>query len=334
MTILKKNWFFVGIALMFGLAFALPGLGEVFREYRILNVAIFLAFFLTGLSLDTSTVKEQARQTKILFAAILSAHFLIPSLAFAFGNLLFPHHPDIVIGLIIIASAPVTVASGTVMTNVARGNVALSLFICVLSNFVGILIIPFTLKLFIGIGQYVELPVLQMLISLSLKVLLPTIIGQLLRPKVWPYLQPHKKYNSIFQQCVVLLIIFNATSKASGELLQAGPQLLLMVIASTVALHTIILVINFLIATKVIRLDLPSTAAFTIHVSQKTLTVSYLVWAGYFANQYPLGLIPPICYHLTQMIMDTFIADRFRKKALQVERNSAVDRDGKGNLKR
>ena len=29
--------------------------------------------------------------------------------------------------------------------------------------------------------------------------------------------------------------------------------------------------------------------------------------------QYPLALIPGILYHLTQMIMDTFVAEKFRK---------------------
>jgi sodium/bile acid cotransporter 7 len=43
------------------------------------------------------------------------------------------------------------------------------------------------------------------------------------------------------------------------------------------------------------------------------LAVSYLVWSGYFAHHYPLALIPGIVYHLTQMIMDTFVAQKFRK---------------------
>ena len=52
-------------------------------------------------------------------------------------------------------------------------------------------------------------------------------------------------------------------------------------------------------------------AAFTIHVSQKTLTVSFVVWSGYFSS-YALGLVPVIFYHLVQLIVDTFVAHRFR----------------------
>jgi len=81
-----------------------------------------------------------------------------------------------------------------------------------------------------------------------------------------------------------------------------------------ICLHLLIILINGIIA-RLLRLDLPSTAAFTIHTSQKTLTISYLVWAGYFAAKFPVAFIPAIAYHLTQMVMDTFIAHWFRRKS-------------------
>jgi sodium/bile acid cotransporter 7 len=86
-------------------------------------------------------------------------------------------------------------------------------------------------------------------------------------------------------------------------------------------LHSLILALNYGLS-KAIGLDRPSTTAFTIHASQKTLTVSYLVWAGYFAAVYPLALIPGIVYHLTQMIMDTIVAERFRVAAERAEEAS------------
>jgi sodium/bile acid cotransporter 7 len=66
-------------------------------------------------------------------------------------------------------------------------------------------------------------------------------------------------------------------------------------------------------------LDRPSVTAFTIHTSQKTLTVSYIVWAGYFAAQFPMAMIPAIGYHLTQMIMDSIVAQKFRLAAERAE---------------
>ncbi len=311
---LKKQWFFVGIAVMVLIAFGLPSVGLFIREYKILNIGIFLAFFITGLTLETSSLVDQLKNGKVLVAAAVSSLFIFPGLAYFLAQLAFGSWPDFSIGALIIGAAPVTVASGTVMTAIALGNVPLSLFICVLCNFLSILTIPIVLNLFLQFGDTViDLPVVQMLTGLTIKVLIPTLIGQVLRPKLKEIIAPYGKAFSIFNQSLVLLIILNAVSSSAGKILEVGPVLAL-VFLFMIGLHILILSMNYGIS-RLLKLDSPSTSAFTIHASQKTLTVSYLVWAGYFAVTYPMALIPAICYHLTQMIMDTVVAHRFRRKA-------------------
>jgi sodium/bile acid cotransporter 7 len=307
---IKKYWFFMGMAVMAALAFALPGIGPVIKQYNVLNIGIFLAFLLTGLSLETSTVLDQLKDVKVLAAALFSSLIFFPAAAFYAARFFLSAWPDFVMGALIIGAAPVTVASGTVMTAMAGGNVPLSLFICVLGNFAAIFTIPFMLNLILAVDNAaMELPILQMLAGLTLKVLLPTIIGQVLRPRVKHLLPPHKAKMSIFNQCIVLLIILNAVASSADSILDVGPVLFL-VLSFMIGLHVFMLVFNYYLG-RIIGLDLPSIAAFTIHTSQKTLTVSYLVWAGYFAVAYPMALIPAIVYHLTQMIMDTLVAHRF-----------------------
>ncbi|PKL58614.1 MAG: hypothetical protein CVV34_01525 [Methanomicrobiales archaeon HGW-Methanomicrobiales-5] len=210
-----------------------------------------------------------------------------------------------------------TVASGTVMTDVGRGNVPLSLFICVLGNALAIFTIPFSLNLLLHFGGHIELPVLRMLGGLALTILVPTIIGQLARPLVKERIAHYKKGFSIFQQCIVLLIIFNAVASSTERILQAGIAIL-AVLAFMVVLHSMVLAMNYGTA-RFMGLDRPSVTAFTIHTSQKTLTVSYIVWAGYFAAQFPMAMIPAIGYHLTQMIMDSIVAQKFRLAAERAE---------------
>ena len=311
MAFLKKNWFFAGILVVVLMAFGIPSFGRWAREYRILNVGIFLAFLITGLTLETSSIGAELRRFKAPVAAMLCSLVLIPLLFWLLALLTLP--PEFVIGVCIIATAPVTVAAGTVMTDLGKGNVSLSLFICVLGNFLAVFTIPFSLKVFLSFGGDIDLPVLQMLSGLAITVLVPTIIGQLVRPLLKARLSPYKKSFSIFQQCVVLLIIFNAVASSADRILQAGTAVIL-VLAFMIFLHSLVLAMNYALS-RLIGLDRPSTTAFTIHTSQKTLTVSYLVWAGYFATQYPMALIPGIGYHLTQTIVDSIVAERFRLSA-------------------
>lgn len=324
---LKKHWFFVGMAVVTALAFVAPGLGVFAKEHRILNYGIFLTFLITGFSLDTRSVLEQIKNVKVLAASLISALLLIPVLTAILATLFFGDNIDFIIGSIIIAAAPVTVASGTVMTAMALGNVPLSLFICVLCNLFSLLTIPLVLNGILGVmddvmrlEQTVTLPVGQILTTLGMTVLLPTVLGQLLRPWIREHIAPYRKAFSIFSQCVVLLIIFNAVSGSTGAIGSVGLGFIGL-FGFMIVLHVLILVLNYGIS-RGIRLDRPSTSAFTIHTSQKTLTISYLVWAGYFAHAFPLAMVPGIAYHLVQMVMDVFVADWFRKRAEPLGRSS------------
>lgn len=310
---LRKQWFFIGIALVVTLAVVFPALGPVIKKYRILNAGIFVTFFITGLSIDTRTVIEQLANVRVLMASLLSSLIFIPFMTFFLATLAFPERPGLVVGSVIIAVAPVTIASGTVMTTIAMGNVPLSLFICILSNFVALLTIPFLLQILLQFGQTIDLPVFGILGSLTVTVLLPTVIGQLMRPRLKELIVPYQKAFSVFSQCIVLLIIFNAVSASIHQILNAG-MIIVSVFGFMIGLRMLILMMNYAIS-KIIGLDPASTSAFTIHNSQKTLTVSYLVWAGYFAVDFPVAMIPPIAFHMTQMFMDTFIAHHFRKRA-------------------
>jgi len=315
---LKKNWFFIGIAVVVAVALFFPGLGLFVKEHKILNFGIFLMFLITGLSLDTRTAMEQVKNIRVLTASLLSALLLIPLVTAILAGLAFPDNQDFVVGSIIIAVAPVTIASGMVMTAMALGNVPLSLFICVTCYFASLLSIPLMLKLLLGAEQGIELSVGQIMGTLVVIVLIPTLIGQILRPWLKEAIVPYKKIFSIFSQCIVLLIIFNAVSSSAGVIGGVGAELVGL-FAFMTFLHALILVMNLAIS-KLIRLDRPSTSAFTIHTSQKTLTISYVVWAGYFAHAFPLAMVPGIAYHLVQIIMDTFIADWFRKTAQQKQK--------------
>lgn len=310
---LKKYWFFVGIAVVVVLAFLIPSVGMFVREYKILKVGIFFAFLVTGITLDTSHVVQQLKQYNVLIAAVVSSLFFFPTIAFFAAKLVFANNPDFVIGVLIIATAPVTVAMGTVMTDMAKGSIPLSLFICVLCNVAAIFTIPPLLNFFVSFEEPIQLPVFNMMLNLIITVLIPTVIGQFIRPVVKERIGAYKKHISLFNQGIVLLIIFNAVAGATSKLIAAGSSIV-YAFMFMIVLHNLFLLFNFKLA-KLIKLDRPSVAAFTIHTSQKTLTVSYLVWAGYFAESFPMALIPCIAYHMTQSISDTIVAAKMRQRA-------------------
>jgi sodium/bile acid cotransporter 7 len=121
-------------------------------------------------------------QLKAPLAAMISSLGFIPLLSRLLARFVFPL--EYVIGVCIIATAPVTVVSGTVMTALGKGNIPLSLFICVLGNFMGVFTIPFSLKLLTETGGDVDLPAIKMLWSLLISVLVPIVLGNLAQSRL------------------------------------------------------------------------------------------------------------------------------------------------------
>jgi len=307
-----KYWFFLGIAVVIAVAFKFPGVGVKIKQWNLLKAGIFAAFLITGLTLETKSIANEIRNFKTLAASLISCFVLFPLVAFFLAKLFFRDNTDLVVGVCILSAAPVTVASGTIFTAIARGNVPLSLFISVVTNVTAIFTIPLALNLLLRFDQDIDLPILRMMRSLILVVLLPTLIGQIMRLQVKDKLVSFRRAFSIFSQLVVLLIVLNAVASSTARISELGLRIA-YVFVFVFFLHFLILVMNLGIS-RLIRLDLASTAAFTIHTSQKTLTVSFIVWDGYFA-QFALGMIPTIVHHLTQSIADTIVAHRFRSVA-------------------
>lgn len=304
-SFLQKQWFLIGIAGASLLGYIHPEWGESIRNYDVISVGVFLAFFSTGLCLETRSILRQITHIKAPVAAVLSSLVLYPVLAWLMALPLLPY--EFVIGICIIGTGPVTVSSGTILTAIARGNVPLSILICISTSFLAIFTIPFMLNILLSVSTDIELPILKMFGGLVLKVLVPIVMGQLVRPFMKQVIKRYDQQLSIFQSCIIILIIFNVVSNSAENITRAGASLF-SVALFVIFLHFFMLFTNYFISV-LLKLDRASAVAFTIHTSQKTLTVTYIVWAGYFAADYPMAFIPAIICQLTQMMVGTFVAE-------------------------
>lgn len=277
-------------------------------RYEVLTTGLVISFLLTGLTLDSHVIVNALGSMRGLTAAVVSSLGLYPIVAWLLSSTL--PYPELVVGCSILAVAPATISSGTILTAFARGNVSLSVFICIATHFIAVFTIPLTLNLILGTGTGVNLPVVTILLGLVLKVLVPLSIGQLIKPAVGRYVERFSPAISVFQSFLILLMILTAVA-SSAERLNQMADFLIIVVSLVAVLHLLMVLLNYLLA-RLIRLDPESLVAFTIHTPQKTLAVSYLVWSGYFAAEYPGAFVPAIVCHLLQMITGTVVAQYFK----------------------
>jgi len=308
LSFFRKQWFLVGICCSVLLGYSRPEWGQLIRHYDIISIGIFLSFFLTGLCLETQSILRLVDTVRAPVAASLSSLIIYPIFAWLLAIMLLP--PEFVIGVCIFGAGPVTLTSGTIMTAIARGNVPLSILICLVTNILAIITMPLMLNVLLNLGGSIDLPIMKMFTGLVILVFVPLLAGQVLRPFLVNMVRRYEQSFSIFQSCIIILIIFNVVSRSAEHIDAAGTGLL-GILLFVVFLYMLMLWINYLIA-RLIRLDTPSLVAFTLHTSQKTLAVSYVVWAAHFAENFPTAFLPAIVCQLVQMIAGTLVARFFK----------------------
>ncbi|PWJ42537.1 bile acid:sodium symporter family protein [Sediminitomix flava] len=109
----------------------------------ILNIALAFIMFGVALEIKTEHFKELSKRPKSVLTGILSQFILLPSLTFLITIALHEYiTPSIALGMILVASCPGGNISNF-MSNMAKGNVALSVSLTAFATFTATVFTPF-----------------------------------------------------------------------------------------------------------------------------------------------------------------------------------------------
>jgi sodium/bile acid cotransporter 7 len=217
-------------------------------------------------------------------------------------------------GLIVAAAVPCTLASAAVWTRRAGGNEAVALFVTVATNLACFLVTPAWLKLLTA--KVVTLRYEEMVAYLAVLVVLPMVLAQLLRlaGPVRLYAEKTKVPLGVLAQIGILAIVFVGGVDSGLRLATMEETVSLMdwgiLIAASLGLHLATLSIGFWLAIS-FGLGRGDAQAVGIAGSQKTLMVGLEIAVEYYSG---LAILPLVVFHVGQLLVDTIIADHWRRR--------------------
>jgi sodium/bile acid cotransporter 7 len=219
--------------------------------------------------------------------------------------------PELSIGLLVAAATPCTLASAAVWTRRAGGNDSASIMVTVITNASCFLVTPFWLL--VTTGQTAELDAGGMIAKLFLLVVLPMSLAQLIRRRAsfGAWATRHKTPLGVFAQTGVLTMIFIGSvqtgERFSSASTRPGGFELFLVLFSVATIHLTILGAGTWIA-RLLGMEREDQISVAFAGSQKTLMVGLQV-----AIDLGFNIVPMVLYHITQLLLDTLIADRFKQ---------------------
>ncbi|XP_039133515.1 probable sodium/metabolite cotransporter BASS4, chloroplastic isoform X2 [Dioscorea cayenensis subsp. rotundata] len=336
---------FLPLALVCGVAFGVadPTLGCLAHKYSLSRVSTFGIFFISGLTLQSREIDAAIEAWPAGLFGLSSILLFTPLFSRLILQLkLVPQ--EFVTGVAVFCCMPTTLSSGIALTQLAGGNSALALAMTVISNMLGIMIVPFSLSIFIMTGRGVSVPTLELFRSLFNTLLVPLVLGKRCHNvkddfdciPIWVQncLNISKVLRDILSGVAkfvdqnrhsLSMVPWIQVSRSRPLLLSVNPASFAIAISLGALLHLALLALNMLAMRSLSALSGGSRSVFSkkdnaraviIVASQKTLPVMVAVveQLNGALGESGLLILPCVASHIIQIIIDSFLVNMWTQK--------------------
>jgi len=307
--------YIVALMLTVVVASLLPARGGFAQAMNLIaNAGIVLLFFLHGAKLSREALLAGAGHWRLHLSVLAATFALFPLLGLGIAGL--PGLPPIAAaGMLFLTLLPSTVQSSIAFTSIARGNVAAAVCSASFSNFLGIFLTPLLVALLMGgSGPGVSWSAMEKIV---LQLLVPFVLGHLLRPVVGGFVARHKPLVGHVDRGSILLVVYTAFSAAVVEgLWQRLPvEVLALIALLCTALLITVLGLTWL-AGKALGLSRADAIVLLFAGSKKSLA-SGVPMAGVLfpAAQVGVVILPLMLFHQLQLIACAVIARHYARTA-------------------
>ncbi|MDD0976311.1 bile acid:sodium symporter family protein [Pseudomonas fontis] len=314
------DWFLCGMFLATFLAWLFPRFGSsggsMHAEY-VINIGVFLVFFLHGINLSSEQIRHGLKNWR-LHLMVQGFTFVVFPLLWLLGkSVLGTQIPALLmLGFLYLCALPSTISSSVALTGSAGGNVPAAILNASLSSVLGIFITPWLVSLVVGSGSD-GIDLGATLLDLCALLLMPLVLGQLLRPWLGRFFARHKRYTNVMDKLVILLLVYAAfcNSMVSGMWQQQGSAVLLMALVGSGLLLALILWMTTRTA-RALKFSPADEIAAVFCASKKSLAAGAPMAALIFGAHPGLGLIllPIMIYHPLQLIVCSIMAEHYANR--------------------
>lgn len=313
----QQNEFLILVILAIALARAYPPLGAeyVHPEITATWIAIIFIFLLSGINLPTAEFVDVFGAWKFHIFIQLFSFGISSVIIFGVSRLLYKVDfisIELADGMALVGTLPMTINSAYVLTKCADGDEAAALLNSIMGNMIGIFLSPALLLLYINVKG--DIDVGQVFIKLILRVVLPTVAGQILQKTtaILEWMAQHKRFVKQLHQFSMGFIVYTIFCRTfQGEREGKLSQIFLMI-----AFQLVLLISLMCLAWGSMFWASPKQRVFGIFgCTHKTMAIGILLVDAIFGESPQTGLyaLPLLVYHPMQLVLGTMAVPHLAK---------------------
>ena len=273
---------------------------------RLINPLLGIIMFGMGLTLKTEDFRVVFSRPRDVLVGCLAQFTVMPLLAFALTRV-FRLEEALAIGVILVGCCPGGTASN-VITFLARGDLALSVGMTAMSTLLAPVLTP--LLVWLLAGEMVDVDVAGMLLSILWVVILPIVLGLLVKrllPKATEQATAYLPAVSTIAICLIVMIVI----AANAHKLLAGGWIVILV----VMLHNILgLTVGYLIGL-LLKMTPAKRRAISVEVGMQNSGLASSLATLHFAA-FPMATVPGAIFSVWHNISGAIVARLFARRKL------------------
>lgn len=312
------NGFLLGLFAAIFLAWLFPFVGSTESPVPwkpIINIGIGLVFFFYGVKLNPAELKKGLSNWRLHVLIQVSTFLLFPLLVLLLSSSMTWIDKDFKIGITYLSVLPSTVSASVVMVSIAGGNIPGAIFNASISSLLGVLITPAWMGLLAGSAD-IQMEYLPTLGELSVKVLLPVVLGILSHNWLLPKISKHIAHLKYVDQSVIMVIVFTSFAQSfSQEVFSPYKVSVLLEVGGTMlALFFLVWGIIDLMC-RILGFGWKDRVTALFCGSKKSLVQGVVIGKVIFPDPALFGLVllPVMLYHIQQLIAGSVIASRMAR---------------------
>ncbi|XP_012944016.1 sodium/bile acid cotransporter 7-B isoform X2 [Aplysia californica] len=210
---MKNNHFCCGILIVILFAKLFPSIGNaggiLKPEITVKYIAVSVIFLNSGLTLPTEELKTAIFQWQLHLLVQGFTFVVFPLIVYGLVSVLQYTflHPALLEGMTILSTMPPPVSSAIILTKSVGGNEAAAVFNSAFGSMLGIFVTPSLILLLLG-SSNVQVPTQKIFQQLFTTVVLPLIIGQIIRNSQYRWLQRQRIPFRTIGHVLILFIIY------------------------------------------------------------------------------------------------------------------------------
>ena len=317
----KRPVFAIALVMTFLLALIAPKAGGYLYDVKWpTTVTIMLMYFGMGLNTDSALLKPALKQWKLLLATQSAIFILAPLWSLLlFTVMVSLGFAERSAGLLFIGAIPTTITSCIMLTKRYGGNDIGSLYNAVLAQFLGIVITPLFLSIVLVAQFQTVSSIGTVLKSLALKLVLPFIVGQLLR-RFRTYIG---KIGQIWSFYGIFFILYMNLAKVASQGNLASTFGSLAIPLAAVVVLCVLQILGTYLEGLVFRFSIEDRIALVFTGTQKTMGMGVPLATIYFASRADIAMdatLLIIAYYLVALMLTVAAVPLITKNKDRVER--------------